>query len=158
METSQGSPRNVSRITAPKAERNLWKSKTLKDTSGEGAPSNCIYFFFFLPSHHQLIHILVRFYIQLLFLWSCQAMNLQKFSFFVLKGVTLIYTRGKIKFRCSPLPHGIIIFISFASSMPRHFSLRALQGPSAAQTSLHGELHQASPCSSASKADPTVLL
>lgn len=113
METSQVSPREVSRIIALSFQK-------LKGTSGsqkfsrtlQGKPSLVVHLqtafvFFFLPCHHQLIHMLARFYIQLLFLSNCQAMNLQKFSFFVLKGLTLIYTRGKIKFRCSPLLMGI---------------------------------------------------
>lgn len=109
METSQVSPRKVSRIIALSFQK-------LKGTSGsqkfsrtlQGKPPLVVHLqtafvFVFLPCHHQLMHMLVRFYIQHLFLSNCQAMNLQKFSFFVPKGVTLIYTRGKIKFRCSPL-------------------------------------------------------
>lgn len=65
------------------------------------------FIFFFLPCHHQLIHLLVSFYIQVLLLWNCYAMNLQKFSFFVLKLLTLINTRSKIKVRCTPLLMGI---------------------------------------------------
>lgn len=153
----------------PKAERNLWKSEILKDTSREaishGAPSNCIYFFLLAlsSSAHSYVGQVLH---PTLISFKLPSNELAEILILCPKRCNINLYQRKDQIEVQSTPRGypvvlslrIMIFISFASSVLRHFCLRTLKAPSTTQTSVHGELHQPSSCSPASKANATVLL
>lgn len=97
-----------------KSWKGLWRGKwSTPPALFRGKPLLLIHFetafIFFLPCHHQLIHLLVSFYSQVLFIGNGQAMILQKFSLLLLKCTIQFILEDQIQAHSTPHRYPVIL-------------------------------------------------